>query len=133
MLEWLAKLFTGNEGSRFDRELAERGENLAARHLRDLGYKILLRNFRSELGEIDIIARDGKTLVFVEVKTREDDTVSPESQVDAEKQRHVIRVAKLYLTRYGVPQPPSRFDIVAIIWPPGRKPRINHIPSAFSS
>lgn len=133
MLDWLKNLFTGNEGSRSDRELAERGENVAARHLRNKGYKILLRNFRCDLGEIDIIARDGKTLVFVEVKTREDDTVSPESQVDAEKQHHIARVAKLYLTRYGVPQPPHRFDIVAIVWPPTRKPQINHIPNAFSA
>lgn len=114
------------------RELGERGENLAARHLQDKGYKILLRNFRTEAGEIDIIAREGKTLVFVEVKTREDDArVEPDAQVDMEKMQQVIKVAKLYLSRYGVPQPPYRFDVVGIVWPVNVKPRVKHVENAF--
>src|ERR1041384_2432502 len=67
--------------------LGERGENVAARHLRNLGYKIVVRNFRCSLGEIDIVARDGKTLVFAEVKTREFDDPTPEDQVNPFK-RH---------------------------------------------
>lgn len=132
MLAWLKQL-VGSETDhvRTARELAERGENLAAKHLQSLGYRILMRNFRCELGEVDLIARDGKTLVFVEVKTREDDAVAPESQVDGEKQQHVVRVARHYLSRYGVPRPPYRFDIVGIVWPPGRSARIHHIPGAF--
>ena len=132
MLAWLRNLLKGeSDPARSNRELAERGENLAAKHLQSLGYKILMRNFRCELGEVDLVARDGRTLVFVEVKTRVDDTVSPESQVDADKQQHVIRVARHYLSRYGVPRPPYRFDVVGIVWPPGRSARINHIPNAF--
>lgn len=131
MLEWIKSLFADSETTRSAKELAERGENLAARHLQSKGYKILLRNFKTEMGEIDIIAKDGKKLVFVEVKTREDDQVAPEDQVDAEKQQRVVAMAKQYLGRYGIPQPEHRFDIVAIIWPQGRKPRIQHFEAAF--
>jgi putative endonuclease len=111
--------------------LGDRGENVAARHLRNRGYKIIIRNFRCELGEIDIVARDGKTLVFVEVKTRAYDDPAPEDQVNPAKQHQLTRVAKLYLSRYGTPQPPSRFDVVAIVWPNGRDPLIRHTPHAF--
>src|SRR5881396_2784363 len=63
--------------------LGERGENLAARELRNKGYRIIARNFKCVMGEIDIVARDGKTLVFVEVKTRaSDDAVTPEEQIN---------------------------------------------------
>jgi putative endonuclease len=84
------------------------------------------------MGEIDIIARQGTTLVFCEVKTRADDSqVSPEEQVNNTKQHQVTKAAKFYLTRYGVPQPPARFDVIAIVWPPGRQPQVNHIENAF--
>jgi putative endonuclease len=111
--------------------LGDRGENVAARYLRNRGYKIIIRNFRCDLGEIDIVARDGKTLVFVEVKTRAYEDPAPEDQVNEAKQHQLTKVAKLYLSRYGIPQPPSRFDVVAIIWPNGRDPLIRHTPHAF--
>ncbi len=113
--------------------LGDRGENMAARELRNKGYKIIVRNFRCELGEIDIIARDGNTLVFVEVKTRTEDSPAPEDQVNNIKQHQVTKAAKYYLTRYGVPQPPARFDVIAIIWPTGRQPQIRHIENAFEA
>ena len=113
--------------------LGDRGENVAARYLRNQGFKIIVRNFRCELGEVDIIARDGKTLVFVEVKTRAYDDPSPEEQVNDSKQHQITKVAKYYLSRYGVPQPPARFDVVAIIWPAGREPQIRHTPDAFGA
>ena len=111
--------------------MGDRGENVAARYLRNRGYKIIIRNFRCDLGEIDIVARDGKTLVFVEVKTRAYEDPAPEDQVNDAKQHQLTKVAKLYLSRYGIPQPPSRFDVVAIIWPNGRDPLIRHTPHAF--
>jgi len=111
--------------------LGDRGENMAAKHLRNLGFKIIIRNFRCEVGEIDIVARDGKTLVFVEVKTRAYDDPAPEDQVNAGKQHQLARVAKSYLARYGLPQPPARFDVVAIVWPEGGSPQIRHTPHAF--
>ena len=85
------------------------------------------------MGEIDIVARDGKTLVFVEVKTRSYEDPAPEEQVRDAKQHQLTRVAKIYLSRYGTPQPPARFDVVAVIWPEGREPIIRHVPHAFEA
>lgn len=127
MLKWLEKFL----GSQSRDPLGERGENLAARHLRDKGYKIIFRNYRCEVGEIDIIARDGGTLVFVEVKTRADEEPAPEQQVNSTKQHQITKAAKTYLSRYGHPQPPYRFDVVAVVWPPNRDAQIRHIESAF--
>lgn len=130
MWAWLENLF-GRQPPRD--ALSERGENVAARFLRDQGYKILLRNYRCALGEVDIIARDGKTLVFVEVKTRSYDDPTPEEQVGPEKQHQITKAAHNYLARYGTPQPPARFDVVAIVWPEGRDPIIRHTPDAFEA
>jgi putative endonuclease len=131
MLAWLKTIFADSPPTK--NPLGERGENAAARHLRNKGYKIIIRNFRCELGEIDIIARDGKTLVFVEVKTRAYDDPTPEEQVNLTKQQKLTQVAKLYLSRYGVPQPPARFDVVAIVWPTGQPPIIRHEEAAFDA
>jgi len=114
--------------------LGGRGENMAAKHLRNLGYKIVHRNFKCGVGEIDIIARDGKTLVFVEVKTRAYDDPTPEDQVGNTKRHQLTKAAKYYLGRYGsVQPPPARFDVVAIVWPTGRDPIIRHTPDAFEA
>jgi putative endonuclease len=113
--------------------LGDRGENRAARFLREQGYKILIRNFRCPLGEIDIVARDGRTLVFCEVKTRVDDSPTPEQQVNNFKQHQITKAARYYLNRYGTPQPPARFDVVAIVWPDGREPEIRHTTHAFEA
>lgn len=130
MFGWLSSLVAGRTGRD---TLGERGENIAARYLRDKGFKIIVRNFRCELGEIDIIARDGDTLVFVEVKTRTEDEPAPEQQVNSAKQHQITRIAKLYLGRYGVPQPPARFDIVGVVWPKDHRPIIRHTPHAFEA
>jgi putative endonuclease len=112
--------------------LGDKGENVAARYVRStLGYKILTRNFRIEGGEVDIVARDGKTLVFIEVKTRAYDDPTPEEQVNEFKTHQVTKAAKVFLSRYGFPQPPARFDVIAIVWPTGREPMIRHTPNAF--
>jgi putative endonuclease len=113
--------------------LGQRGENVAARYLRDQGYKIIERNFRCEVGEVDIIARDGRTLVFAEVKTREHDDPTPEDQINQAKRHQLTKAAKFYLSRYGIPQPPARFDVVAIVWPSGREPQIRHTTDAFEA
>ncbi|HTW93162.1 MAG TPA: YraN family protein [Tepidisphaeraceae bacterium] len=130
MFEWLKNILERNPPRD---ALGDRGENVAARFLRNHGYRIILRNFRCDVGEIDIIAKDGKTLVFVEVKTRENDDPTPETQVDEAKQHQLTKVARFYLTRYGNPQPPARFDVVAIVWPQGRPPQIRHTPDAFEA
>jgi putative endonuclease len=132
MLEWFKKLL--NRGRSAPRDaLGDRGENVAARYLRNEGFKIIIRNFRCEMGEIDIIAREGKTLVFVEVKTRAYDDPQPEEQVNLFKQQQLTKAAKLYLSRYGQPQPPARFDVVAIVWPTNREPIIRHLRGAFEA
>lgn len=142
MLAWLQNLFTGAAAEsggtgkvrpQVKSPLGDRGENRAARYLRDLGYKIIVRNFRCDLGEIDIVARDGKTIVFVEVKTRAYDDPTPEEQINSVKQHQITKAAKFYLSRYGIPQPPARFDVIAIVWPQGREPQIRHVESAFEA
>jgi putative endonuclease len=134
MLRWLNSLFGSDAPATNARTaLGEGGENAAAKYLRGLGYRILERNFRCEVGEVDIIARDGRTLVFVEVKTREEDDPQPEDQVNLEKQHQLTKAARAYLSRYGTPQPPARFDVVGIIWPVGQTPQIRHTIDAFEA
>jgi putative endonuclease len=132
ILDWWEKLTARATGPSQD-ALAGRGENAAARYLREIGYKIILRNYRSPLGEIDIIARDGDVLVFVEVKTRAYDDPTPEAQVNLVKQHQITKAAKSYLQRYGSSQPPARFDVVAVVWPADREPAIRHVQSAFEA
>ena len=125
---------------RRDDSLGPRGERLAARHLRRAGCKILARNYRCPVGEADIIVLDTSTksewgaesIAFVEVKTRGgDETVAPESAVDRRKRRQLTRVARYYLSNHDVGDRRVRFDVVAVVLPPGGKPRIRHIPDAF--
>ncbi|MGA2230259.1 MAG: YraN family protein [Tepidisphaeraceae bacterium] len=129
MIAWLKRLFATSEHD----PLGPRGENAAARFLRSHGYKIIQRNFSCPVGELDIVAKQGKTLIFVEVKTRADDDPTPETQVDAVKQHQLTKTARYYLSRYGVPPPPARFDVVAVIWPHGQTPSIRHTPNAFDA
>jgi putative endonuclease len=131
MFEWIQTLVKPQVGRDM---LGDRGENVAAKHLRNQGYKIIERNFRCQMGEIDIIARDGKTLVFAEVKTRvSDEDVTPEEQVNSTKQHQITKAARFYLSRYGTPQPAARFDVIAVVWPHGRQPQIRHVPDAFEA
>ncbi len=88
-----------------------RGENFAARFLRAQGYRILDRNVQLGKYEIEIIAQDGDTIAFVEVKTRETtDPVKPEENVDREKQRRIIAGARKYLTEQDDPEMYYRFE-----------------------
>jgi len=116
-------------------ELGRRGEQLAVDHLLGRGMTVVERNWRCRLGEIDIVARDGNTLVFCEVKTRayDDQGVSPEDQVNNTKQHQITKAAKYYLGRYGTVQPAARFDVVAVVWPNNRDPLIRHTPHAFEA
>lgn len=131
MLDWLKSLLKPSSSSKDP--LGQRGENMAARYLQRQGYKIITRNFRAPVGEIDIIARQGKTLVFCEVKTRVDEDPRPEDQVNNGKQHRITKAAKYYLTRFGGPQPDARFDVIAIIWPARCEPIIRHTQSAFEA
>ena len=139
--KWLEKVRTvfrslpvpGGERGPSRAQLGDRGENAAAKHLRSLGYRILHRKWKCGVGEIDIIARDAKTLVFCEVKTRAYDDPTPEDQVNEFKTHQITKAAKVFLSRYGFPQPPARFDVIAIVWPTGQPPIIRHTPNAFEA
>ncbi len=115
-----------------NRLLGRRGEDAAARFLRGGGMKILVRGYRTDFGEIDLIARDGDTLVFVEVKSRRDGT--PAEAVTLEKQRRLTLTAMHFLKAHKLLDQRCRFDVVAIVWPDGaRSPRIEHIRNAFEA
>jgi len=109
------------------------GEDLAHRYLRCRKYVIVARNYRpasGAKGEIDLIARAGKQLIFVEVKTRSSNAISfPERAVDGEKQRHIIRVARDYARRANVEWSNVRFDVIAITGVDN--PLIEHLKDAF--
>lgn len=95
--------------------LGKKGESLAADFLNKNGYRIVENNFRNRYGEIDIIAIDGKTLVFVEVKTKTGSKFGPPAMaVDGRKQRQLSRAALAYLTQKKLNNNPARFDVVAI-------------------
>ena len=103
--------------------LAKRGEQIAARHLRRRGFKILDRNVQLGHYEIDIIAQERDTVAFVEVKTRRDVTLAaPEENVTAEKRRHIRRAAHYYIDRQDDPNLYYRFDIVSVTIPDEGKP-----------
>jgi putative endonuclease len=116
------------------KSLGRRGEDAATRFLKRLGYRILVRGHDSRLGELDIIAVDGRTIVFVEVKTRTStDAGHPVDAIDATKQRRMTQAALAYLKSHGLLQNAARFDVVAITWPDSaRHPSIEHFKNAFS-
>lgn len=116
--------------------LAQRGEKAAARHLRRLGYRIIAQRDRLwGLDEVDLVAVDGRTIVFVEVKTRRDQQRGhPAEAVGPDKQRRLTRLAQAFLKRHGLLDRPARFDVVAVTWPEhARRPIIEHIPDAFQA
>jgi putative endonuclease len=118
--------------SLWNRLLGDRGERAAARYLRRQGLRVLVRGYRTRCGEIDLIARDGDTLVFVEVKARRQGV--PAEAVTPEKQRRITLAALHFLRRYDLLEVRSRFDVVAIVWPDDRSPpRIEHIRNAFEA
>ncbi|MDZ4778623.1 MAG: YraN family protein [Planctomycetia bacterium] len=113
--------------------LGQRGEIAARKLLQRKGYKIVGGGERDFLGELDLVAVDGRTVVFVEVKTRAThDAGHPAEAVDQDKQRRLTRLALSYLRRHGLLENAVRFDVVAITWPTNTKqPTIEHIESAF--
>ena len=111
----------------------QEGEQLAVRHLKRLGYRIICRNYRSPLGEIDIIARHRGVLVFVEVKSRSTETFgSPKLAVTLAKQRKLSQVAWHYLQQHNLTEASARFDVVTISGTKG-SPFFEVIENAFDS
>ena len=111
--------------------LGQWGEDQAADWLRKQGMKVIARNVRTPVGEIDIIVRDRRTLVFVEVKTRRGSGFgTPQEAVGPRKQRQIIRTAQWYLVKEKIRGLHLRFDVIAVRF--GDPPHIEHIADSFS-
>lgn len=137
-LGFWGRIFAGLFGwwrPRRQRPLGFRGERAAEQHLRRLGWRILARNARDDLGEIDLVALDGRTIVFVEVKTRTSGEPGEAAEaVDTAKQRRLTRLALLWLKRRGLLEHPARFDVLALSWPAdGSRPAVRHYRNAFEA
>ena len=123
------------------RARGDRGENAAVGYLCRRFYRILSRNYRAGGAEIDVVAKRGRTLVFVEVKTRRlfpgESTrlTRPAAAVTRDKQEHVIRAAKIWLAQHPNPKLSVRFDVIEVYLDPNeardRVTRIEHIRAAF--
>jgi putative endonuclease len=111
--------------------LGRRGEDLAASHFRDLGWEVLERNYRTRLGEIDLICRDRGTLVFVEVKTRASSEIArPDQSVTQRKQAKLRRLVEDYLVQHRQESADVRFDVLGVTLVSGR-PEFDHIVGAL--
>jgi putative endonuclease len=109
------------------------GEERACAYLRGRGLAILERNFRCRVGEIDIVAREGDSVVFVEVKERGDPSHGAAVEaVTPSKRRRVIRAAQLWAARHGASESDVRFDVVGIDWGP-EGPVLRHERAAFDA
>jgi putative endonuclease len=116
----------------WNRLFGDRGERAAARYLRRAGMRIVTRGYDTLWGEIDLVARDGEIVVFIEVKTRR--TGVPAEAVTPEKQRRLTMAALHFLRSHDLLQQRCRFDVVAIVWADDRRPpRIEHIRGAFEA
>jgi putative endonuclease len=111
--------------------LGKFGEDLARNRLKDLGYRVLETNYRCPLGEIDLIARDGETLVFVEIKTRRNQpSSSAKEAVHKRKQVQLSKAALAYMKHKNLWGSKARFDVVAIGVSDGKK-EVEIIQDAF--
>lgn len=111
--------------------LGRQGEDLAARFLAGHGFTVIARNHRTPVGELDLVARDSRFLLFVEVKTRRGTAFgTPAEAVGSRKQRQILRAAQWYLAdgRQAALQP--RFDVISVLFA-GGEAQITHLPDAF--
>ncbi len=113
------------------KETGRRGEDIATAYLRGKGYRIIERNYRCPFGEADIVARDKRVIVFVEVKSRRSDRFGePQAAVDHHKQRKLSRIALCYLKAKDLLNQDARFDVLSILFTTDGH-RIEHITNAF--
>jgi putative endonuclease len=115
------------------RSLGREGERMAEDYFREKGYQILARNYRSRLGEIDLIVRKNRLIVFVEVKTRSSDACgAPEEAVDGRKMRKLYQVASCFLKEHRLEGQDAQFDVLSVlISPSGKSPAVTHFEKAF--
>lgn len=115
-------------------ELGRRGEDEAARHLTSLGYRIVGRRERVLRGDIDIVALDGRTVVFVEVRSKSDTAHGhPAETVGAQKQKRIAELAAAYIRRHRLEDQSVRIDVVAVTFPAAGRPVVEHYQNAFDS
>ena len=108
------------------------GEDVAVRHLTGAGLRILDRNWRCAEGELDIVAEDGDTLVFCEVKTRSGSGFGdPSEAVTAAKSARIRRLSLRWLAAHGIGWHDLRFDVVTVVRRPGASPLVRHLRNAF--
>lgn len=113
------------------RTLGAEGEKIAEAFLRKKGYRLVERNYRCRLGEVDLIALDRGTVVFIEVKTRSDASFGrPLEAVPRHKQRRMIKTAMLFISRHRLHDRDARFDVVGVSLE-GKAPLIEHVENAF--
>jgi len=116
--------------------LGAEGERVAKAYLQTKGFRILHENYSTPLGEIDLIAKEGGVVVFVEVKARTSGEFGPpQASVTLAKQRQIVKVARLYLQRERLAEVACRFDVVAVMFAGGQagQPNVLLIRDAFSS
>lgn len=112
--------------------LGKHGEDLATTFLQQKGFTIITRNYRQKTGEIDIIAKDKQTLVFVEVKTRSSLLFGqPFEAVTTAKQSQLNRIALDFMTRNKLLEQAARFDVISILIPKNGKAEIEHLQNCF--
>lgn len=113
------------------KSLGSKGEDLAVTFLKKKGYKIISKNYKNYIGEVDIIAQDGETVVFIEVKTRANDSFGyPFESVHKKKRQKLRNLALLYLKKAGE-ELPVRFDVLSIFCTENGNMEIDHIQDAF--
>jgi putative endonuclease len=125
-------------------ELGKLGEQYAAAYLEQLGYHLVAANFTLPVGrnlrgatinaEIDLVAYDGDTLCFIEVKTRASDWFAPpEASIDLRKRRQIARAARAYRELFDLESTPFRFDVVSVVLSDSESPRVDLLKNYFTS
>jgi putative endonuclease len=112
-----------------------RSERAASRFLKNLGFKVLAKNFSCQLGELDLVMLDKDCVVFVEVRSTEgEDQSMPALSVDHFKQKRLTRLAQFFLQKHRLQNRMARFDVLTLSWPEGRgEPQIEHFRNAFDA
>ncbi len=118
----------------FHLSLGQRGETLGWKYLLDQGYRILEKNFRCPLGEIDVVAQKDKRLVFIEIKTRSSNRFgSPQEAVTPAKQAKLVRLAEWYLRQTADKEARVSFEVLAVTWDGKTPPEFKLIHNAFEA
>ncbi len=125
-------MVNGGEPHNDNLTIGARGEAIAVAYLTGRKYTVVERNFRCKAGEVDIVARDGVTYVFVEVKTRRTTSFGPpQAAVTPFKQRQISKAALVWLANRRLQEASARFDVIAILLREHEVPAIEHIKNAF--